>query len=137
MIFIRRKVTNGGFSPAAGPVGYIRRLNFADADMADEHHHPESVKPTRRLQLGPFLFIGILFIGLGLAAIGYTAWPAYTFRQEALAMGLDAAGKRSAEADWDMTLSLVLGLVSFVGAVLCLGGAFLIRTHLRDQRGQA
>lgn len=136
MIFISKIVTDGVISPVAGPLGYIRRLHFADADMADEHHHPESVKPARKLRLGPFLFIGILFIGLGLAAIGYTAWPAYTFRQEALAMGVDAAGKRSAEADWSMTLSLVLGLVSFVGGVLCLGGAFLIRTHLRESRQQ-
>jgi hypothetical protein len=103
--------------------------------MADENH-PEIGKQPRRLRLGPFLFIGILFIGLGATAIGYTAWPAYTFRQEALAMGLDAAGNRSSEADWDMTLSMVLGLVSFIGGMLCLGGAFLIRTHLRESRQQ-
>lgn len=103
--------------------------------MTDEKL-PETGKQPRKLRLGPFLFIGILFLGLGLTAIGYTAWPAYTFRQEALAMGVDAAGNRSAEADWSMTLSLVLGLVSFIGGVLCLGGAFLIRTHLRESRQQ-
>ena len=54
-----------------------------------------------------------------------------------LAMGAAAAGNPSAEADWSMTLSLVLGLVSFIGGVLCLGGAFLIRTHLRESRQQS
>jgi hypothetical protein len=31
---------------------------------------------------------------------------------------------------------MVLGLVSFIGGMLCLGGAFLIRTHLRESRQQ-
>lgn len=36
--------------------------------MTDEKP-PETGKQPRKLRLGPFLFIGILFLGLGLTAI--------------------------------------------------------------------
>lgn len=100
--------------------------------MADEQI-PARPPTPRRWRLGPFLFIGILFLGLGLTAISYTVWPAVGFLREAIALDIDSPGAQGTEANWNMMLGMGLGLVSFIGGILCLGGAFLIRTHLRDQ----
>lgn len=87
---------------------------------------------ARLLRPGPFLFIGVIFIALGLTALRYTALPAIDSLVTAFSGGVDQPDGLNAEANWNMFMGMALGLVAFVGSVLVAGGSFLIRTHLKD-----
>ena len=98
---------------------------------------PDSPRPparfmTKLLRPGPFLFIGILFIALGLTALSYTAVPALESLFAAFSGGVEQADGLNTEANWNMFMGMAFGLVAFVGGVLVMGGSFLIRTHVRD-----
>ncbi|MDD2988026.1 MAG: hypothetical protein PHI64_03610 [Zoogloea sp.] len=87
---------------------------------------------TKLLRPGPFLFIGIVFIALGLTALSYTAVPAFENLVAAFSGGVDHPDGLNTEANWSMFMGMAFGLVAFVGGVLVMGGSFLIRTHVRD-----
>jgi hypothetical protein len=98
---------------------------------------PDTPRPhasfmTKLLRPSPFLFIGILFIALGLTALSYTAVPALESLFAAFSGGVEQADGLNAEANWNMFMGMAFGLVAFVGGVLVMGGSFLIRTHVRD-----
>ena len=98
---------------------------------------PDSPRPhasfmTKLLRPSPFLFIGILFIALGLTALSYTAVPALESLFAAFSGGVEQSDGLNAEANWNMFMGMAFGLVAFVGGVLVMGGSFLIRTHVRD-----